>query len=112
VECSFYFEIFAPQGLVGVEKSLADSGLRLFIYYSYFNNKNILKSKNHSIELVMDTSTTDVMYGSGFLYFNFEESVLLMRKLSQIFSSAGYNHKIGIDDKDSSKTIWIAHIYS
>ena len=112
MECAFYFEVLAPQGLVGIEEPLAKSGLGLFVYHSHFNNKNILKSDSELIELGMDTSTTEVMHGSGILYCNFEESVTQMRKLSEVFKISGYNHKIGIDDENSNNTIWISHNYS
>ena len=112
MECSFYFEVLAPDGLKGIEKPLSESGLGLFVYHSHFNNKNILKSDSDLIELGMDTSTTEIMYGSGILYCNFEKSVALMRKLSEVLKSTGYNHKIGIDGENSDNTIWISHNYS
>ena len=106
-ECTFYFEVVAPHGLLGVERPLADSGLELFVYHSHFNNKNILKSGSNVIDLGMDTSTTDVMHGSGFLYCDFKTSLSLMKKLSLVFKSAGYSHKIGVDDEEGNNTVWI-----
>ena len=107
--CHFSFEVLAPNGLLGIEKALADSQLGLYIYHSHFNDKNILKSSSDVIELGMDTSTTDVMRGSGTLWCDFETAISLMKKLSQVFASAHYNHKIGIDNEAGDDTVWITH---
>lgn len=112
MECSFYFEVLAPDGFVGIEQPLSESGLGLFVYHSHFNNKNILKSDNELIELGMDTSTTEIVHGSGILYCDFEKSVALARTLSEVFKATGYKHKIGVDDENGNNTIWISHNYS
>jgi hypothetical protein len=112
MECHFYFEVLAPKGLIGIEHELEKSQLGLSIYHSNFNNKNILTSDSDVIELGMDTSTTDVMYGSGFISSDFATAVSLMRKLSSVFMSANYNHKIGIDNEDGTDGVWITHNYS
>ncbi len=98
---SFYIEVIAPKGLIGLDKALAESELGLFIYHSQFNGKNILKSRNDNIEFSMDTSLSDVMQASGFLYFSFDQSVATMQKLSDIFKLQGYPHRIILDDEDS-----------
>ena len=109
MECTFFFEVLAPKGLNGLEKPLAESGLGLYIYHSHFNNKNILRSRGELIDLGMDTSTTDVMHGSGMLFCDFEAAVTSMKKLSTIFEDAGYSHRIGIDDENGENTVWINH---
>ena len=113
MECSFFFEVIAPNGIIGIEESIKESGLDLYIYHSGFNNKNILKSKSGGIiELGMDTSTTDLMYGSGYIESGFSEAKIIVEKLSTIFREAGYSHKIGIDDENGENTIWLKHQYS
>ena len=112
MECIFYFEVLAPNGLNDIEQPLLDSGLLLTIYHSHFNHKNILTSKNELIELGMQTSTTDVMYGSGFLYCEFEHAVAMMKTLSEVFKKGGYPHKIGVDAENNGDNIWINHNYS
>jgi len=111
MECSFFFEILAPKGLIGIEQELADSQLGLYIYPSGFNNKNILKSRGEILELGMDTSTTNTMYGRGYLICDFETAVVLMKKLSRVFASANYPHKIGVDNEEGADTVWITHNY-
>jgi len=112
VECHFFFEIVAPKGLIGIEDALSKSGLGLSIYLSHFNNKNILKSDGEAIELGMDTSTTDIMHGSGIIYRSFPESVVLMGSLSKVFISMDYRHKIGVDSEDGSECKWINYNYA
>lgn len=113
MECSFFFEVIAPNGLNGIEEPIKEAGLDLYIYHSGFNNKNILKSKSDGIiELGMDTSTTDLMHGSGHIESGFIESKKIIEKLSSIFREAGYSHKIGIDDENGENTIWFKYQYS
>ena len=113
MECGFFFEVIAPNGLDGVAEPLKEAGLDLYIYHSGFNNKNILKSKSDGIiELGMDTSTTDLMHGGGYIESGFTEAQKIIEKLSSIFKVAGYSHKIGIDDENGENTIWFKHQYS
>lgn len=114
MECSFFFEIIAPDGLNNIEDPIKKAGLDLYIYHSGFNNKNILKSKSDGIiELGMDTSTTELMYGSGYIESDFDTAKTIIKKLSNIFKEAGYSHKIGVDDDDGENdTVWFRYNYS
>ena len=113
MECSFFFEIVAPDGLNGIEKPIKEADLDLYVYKSGYNNKNILKSNTEGIiELGMDTSTTNTMYGSGYIESDFQTANNIIEKLSKIFKEAGYAHKIGIDDENGENSIWFRHNYS
>lgn len=107
--CHFHFTVLAPLGLVGVEKRLEESALGLFVYHSHFNHKNILKSRTERIDLDMETSTSDVMQGSGTMFCTHDEAIKLTRALSQVFASAGYPHQIGVDDEHGKNTVWTNH---
>src|SRR5687767_5670397 len=109
-DCSFFFEIHAPEGLDGIEQYIEESGLNLYIYKSGYNNKNILKSRSAGIiELGMDTSTTEKMHGSGYIKSDFETAKHIINKLHNIFKQAGYSHEIGVDDENGENTIWLKH---
>jgi hypothetical protein len=113
MECSFFFEILAHDGLEGIEQEIRDSELGLYVYRSGFNNKCILKNTLGSvIGLDMDTSTTEIMTGSGSIEADFETAKGMMLKLSKILKSAGFNHKIGVDDENGENTVWYSHNYS
>ena len=113
MECSFFFEIVAPEGLNGIEQPIKDSGLGLYVYHSGYNNKNILKNTSDSIiELGMDTSTTEIMNGGGGIECDFDTAKKMMSDLSNIFKNAGYSHKIGVDDENGENTVWYSYNYS
>ena len=113
MECGFWFEILAPNGLERIKEEIETSGLGLYVYRSGFNSKCILKnSLDSQIELEMDSSTTETMYGSGGIETDFESAKSMMLKLSNILKGAGFKHKIGIDDENGQNTIWYSHEYS
>ncbi len=113
MECGFWLEIHAPNGLEGIEEEIETSGLGLYVYRTGFNNKCILKNTLDSqIELDMDSSTTEIMHGSGGIETDFESAKGMMLKLSNILKDAGFKHKIGIDDENGQETIWYSHEYS
>lgn len=113
MECNFYFEVVAPEGLANVKEQIDSAGVGLYIYVSGFNNKGILKYEIGSvIELEMETSTTDVMFGSGDVASSFQEAEKLIVMLSDIFRSANFPHKIGLDDENGENTVWYTHKYS
>ena len=113
MECHFSFTVLAPEGLNNLENLIKESNLGLYIYHSHFNNKNILKSNtNNLIELEMDTSTTDIMFGSGSIFASFEKAQKTIKLISNIFSQAGYPHKIGVDNETGEKTVRLEYGYS
>jgi hypothetical protein len=105
MECSFYFEVVAPNGLGAIKPQIESGNFGLYVYQSGFK----IDSK---IELGMDTITTDVMNGSGYIESSFQEAKDMMRKLSEIFKSVEYPHKIGVDDGDGENTVWYIHNFS
>lgn len=113
MECSFYFEVIAPKGLGAIKDEIDSSGLGLYVYLSGFNNKHILKNRIESkIDIGMDTSTIDMMHASGHIESDFNTAKELMARLSEIFKTAGYPHKIGIDDENGENTVWLTSKYS
>ena len=110
MECGFCLEVLAPKGLIGLEGLIQELDIGLYTYLSGFNNKIILKSKTESIiELNMDSSTTDVMHGSGYIKGDFDFAKSIIKKIGNAFEEAGYNYKIGIDDENSKNTLWLEH---
>ena len=105
--CHFRFEVIAPQGLIGLEPALAQADLGLSVYHSHFNHKNILRGGNALIALDMQTSTTDVMDGSGWLACDRETATALMRRLNAVFASAGYRHTIWTDNEAGDAAVRI-----
>lgn len=59
----------------------------------------------------MQTSTTEVMDGSGTLFCGFDAAIAHMRGLSAVFASAGYSHRIGVDNEVGSETVSITHTH-
>lgn len=113
MECSFYFEVIAPDGLGAIKNEIDSSGLGLYVYLSGFNNKCILKNRVESkIDIGMDTSTTDMMHASGYIEADFNSAKEMMAQLSEIFKTAGYPHKIGVDDENGENTVWHSSKYS
>lgn len=113
MECGFWIEILAPNGLGGIEEDVETSALGLCVYRSGFNNKYILKNTlNSKIEIGMDSSTTEIIYGSGCIEADFEAAKSMMLKLSNILKDAGFKHKIGVDDENGENTIWYSYEYS
>jgi hypothetical protein len=109
---SFSIEIIAPKGLIDLDKALAESGLGLYIYHSQFSGKNILKSQSSVIELGMDAGSSDLMYGSGFIYADFDSSIAMMQTLSDIFKRYDYPHTITLDDESNDVTVSFNFDYS
>ena len=113
IECHFSFSVLAPEGLNEIERYLHESGLDLSIYHSNFNNKNILKSKrNGLIELGMETSTTDTMSGSGYIYSSFEVAQEKIKLLSKVFVQGGYSHEMSVDNETGEKTMRLEHVHT
>lgn len=113
MECGFYLEVIAPNGLASIGPQLEKANIGLCVYLSGFNNKSILTNTvNSKIDLGMDSSTTDVMTGSGYVESDFREANELLSKLSEIFKSVDLPHKIGVDDEYGGNTIWYSHKYS
>lgn len=101
LKTDFYFEVLAPRGLAEIKTAIDASDLGLSLYCSGFNNKSILKSNiDGIIELGMDTSTTDVMYGSGAIEADFVTAKSMLKTLSDIFKNAGFSHKIYVDNEN------------
>ncbi len=113
MEGSFYFEVVAPKGLEPIKAHIELAKLGLYVYSSGFNNKGVLKNRVDSqIEIGMETSTAELMNGSGYIETSFEEAKEKMLQLNNIFKSAGLPHKIGVGDESGDNTIWYTYKYS
>lgn len=107
MECSFFFEVVAPNGFEKIEGPIKESGLDFSVYLSHFNNKKILKSGPAGIiDVGMDASTTEIMHGSGYIEAEFTKAKLMMETLSNIFRTAGFKHRVGVSDENEENTVW------
>lgn len=111
-EYSFYIEIFAPQGLRGIEPYLADCRFPLTPYESGFNGQVILRNaaRNEEIEFGMDPSTTQTMHASGFItHADLQEAWRMLESLSEALTLAGFPHWIGMDDPVRDRNFVVAY---
>lgn len=89
MDCSFYFEVVAPKGLIALEGLIQNLDIGLYACLSGLNNKIILKSKNESIiELNMNSSTTHLMNGSGYIKGDFDVAKSNIKKINNVFEEA------------------------
>ena len=105
MECYFSFEVNAPDGLGSISSDLDRSELNLYIWKSGYNGKVILRSKpNGMIDLDMDSSDTDRMFGSGTIQASFEKAKSIIDRLSSIFTKHSLPHEIGVDSEAGEET--------
>ena len=105
MECHFSFEINAPVGLNNLHKDFEQTDLNLFIWKSGYNGKNILRSDPEGIiSLDMDSSDTDLMFGSGRINSDYKQAKQIIMKISAILKRHGYKHKISVDNELSNDT--------
>lgn len=104
-ECIFSFEAKAPNGFERISKDLEISNLNLHTWKSGYNGKFIIRSKKPGIiELDMDSSDTEIMFGSGIISSEYDKAKKIIEKLSEIFKTHGYPHEIGVDNEIGSDT--------
>ena len=105
IECYFSFEIKAPSGLKSISNDLEVSEFNLYTWKSGYNGKVILRSKPDGvIDLEMDSSDSDIMFGSGYIEESFVKAKNVIKQLSEIFSSHGFPHEIGVDNETGDET--------
>ena len=105
MECYFCFQVHAPKGLKGLDSAIERSKLNLSVWVSGYNGKKILRSNaSGPIDLEMDSSDTDVMYGSGIIELDYESAKVIVDKLSEVFRAAKYAHGIGLDNETETES--------
>lgn len=110
IGCDFYIEIYAPQGLNGIEPYLSDCQLPLEPYVSGFNGQVILRyTGNDDTDFAMDPSAQEVMNASGSLATSWAEAWRLLESLSSALCLAGFPHRIGADDPTTKRTFWLTY---
>jgi len=94
MQCFFCFQVHAPKGLRGLDGAIVRSKLNLSTWISGYNGKTILRSDSSGpIDLDMDSSDTDIMYGSGIIELDYGSAKLIVDKLSEVFRAKGYPHE-------------------
>ncbi|MBF2052832.1 MAG: hypothetical protein IGS03_05120 [Candidatus Sericytochromatia bacterium] len=104
----FSFEVLAPQGLAGIDEQLLQNGLPLTAYRSDFNGQVILRRLPEGpIELDMDPSTTETLFGSGYMDADSATAEAYLNTLHQIFQQMALPHRMGLDLSDGTRwLIW------
>ena len=98
----FSIEIYAPEGLTGIESYLPKCLMVLQAYKCQYNDKTILKSKiNTDYEWSMDSSDTDKLFAAGEFYNGASDSINKLQSLSEILVSMNAPHQILIDNESS-----------
>jgi hypothetical protein len=105
-EHHFLVQIFAPDGLAGIEPYLPMSLIPLQPHFTNATKQVILvmASDDDDIEFEMDGSLTQTMVGSGFIVGTFEEAVSRIDSLSRALQAADFPHSIGVDDALSGRS--------
>ena len=103
MEYHFSLEVYAPEGLEKLESELRKSKLDIHLYKSNFNQKAILKSgASGVIELKMDSSSEELMRGSGYIEAEFIKAKEIIERLSNVFCKTGFKHKISLDNENGN----------
>lgn len=112
MECHYSIDIYAPEGLRGIEPALAEAGLPLYAYRSGYNGKVILRSsRDDELEWEMDSSDTDLMRADGDVYGTEHDAETLLRSLSGCLAKSGFPHSILLDDPDGNLYARIEHMW-
>lgn len=113
VRCHFHIDIFAPNGLGGIEPYLSDCLFQLEPWLSGFNGQVILRYVGAGdVDFAMDPSTREVMYASGSMGAGWSEAWRLLESLSLAIYRAGFPHRIGADDPATDRTFWLTYMYT
>jgi len=100
VENHFCVEIYAPDGLSGIEAPLDSCAMPLYAYVSGYNGKVILRQRLHDSCMCweMDSSDEDIMFASGSTFGTASDAEVKLRSLSECLTRAGFPHQILMDD--------------
>ena len=113
MECHFCVEIYAPQGLGGIEPHLVHCRLALTPYRSGYNGKVILRAPpDTDFEWEMDSSDHPGMFASGFIVGEAQVAEAQLRTLSAALRMAQFPHRIGLDDPEGNLYASIEHAWS
>jgi len=112
VECHFSVQIYAPDGLRGIEGHLADCRLALTPYQSGYNGKVILRAPDDvDFEWAMDSSDHAGMFASGFIVGEARVAEARLRTLSAALRMARFPHRILLDDPQGNLYASIEHAW-
>ena len=112
VECHFCVEIYAPQGLRGIEPHLVHCGLALEVWQSGYNGKVILRAPPGSeLDWEMDSSDGALMFASGVMASEPHTADAQLRTLSAALRMADFPHRILLDDPLGELHVSIEHAW-
>jgi len=112
VQCHFCVEIYAPNGLRGIEPHLADCRLALTPHQSGYNGKVILIAPSNSdFEWAMDPSDDPDMFASGYIFGEPDVAEAQLRTLSAALRMARFPHQILLDDPGGNLYASIEHAW-
>jgi hypothetical protein len=111
VECRFCVEIYAPEGLRGIEPHLVHCGLALEAWQSGYNGKVILRARDSELEWEMDSSDSALMFASRFIPSDARTADAQLRTLSTALRMAHFPHRILLDDPPGNLQVSIEHAW-
>jgi len=112
MECRFCVEIYAPQGLRGIEPHLVHCTLALQPYQSGYNGKIILRAlPDADFEWDMDSSHDAVLFASASIKGDARAAESQLRTLSTTLRLAHFPHRILLDDPKGSLHASIEHAW-
>lgn len=112
MECSFSVDIYAPEGLRGIEPHLVHCELGLTPHRSGYNGKVVLQAPfDADFEWAMDSSDHATMFASGFIPGDARAAEDKLRTLSTSLRLAGFPHRILLDDPLGSLSASIEHAW-
>jgi hypothetical protein len=110
MECHFCVEIYAPQGLRGIEPHLVHSGLALEAWPSGYNGKVILRAPlNSDFDWEMDSSNYPLLFASGIIPGDVFAAEARLRTLSSVLRMANFPHRILLDHPPGNLHASIEH---
>ena len=110
MECHFCVEIYAPQGLRGIEPHLVQCGLALEPWHSGYNGRVILRaSRAADFEWAMDSSDDPVMVASGTISGDGDAVEAQLRTFSGALRMAAFPHRILLDAPPGTLRVSIEH---
>jgi hypothetical protein len=113
VDCQFCLEIYAPQGLRGIEPHLGQCALALSPWQSGYNGKVILRAlREADFVWEMDSSDDAVLFASGSIAGEPRAGEARLRTLSTSLRMAGFRHRILLDDPAGNPYASIEHEWS
>lgn len=98
MKCHFFVEIYAPEGLRGIDRTIGSCAIPLDPWRSGCNGKVILRvPRNSEVAWAMDPSDDDIMVASGSIAGTAVDAETKLRSLSECLTQAGFPHAIDVD---------------